>query len=133
MDSLEAFIRETKPGKFEPKPFYSKEGDALTFYFEDEPSYRDRVDDFLTIYRSLKNNEMVGCQIKGVRNILKTLGDFGVSIREKQVSLGLLFIGYLGHSCLTNESTRLGTTMEKLGRAVGESSMRFDPKELVLS
>jgi hypothetical protein len=133
MDSLEAFIRETKLGKFEPKPFYSKEGDAVTLYFEDEPSYRDRVDDFLTIYRSLQNDEMVGCQIKGIQNILKTLGDFGVSIRDKEVSLGLLFIGYLGRARLTNESTRLGSTMEKLGRVVGESSARFDTKELALA
>ena len=41
-------LKTTKPKGFTPGPCYSVEGDSLTFYFKDDESYRERVDDFLT-------------------------------------------------------------------------------------
>jgi hypothetical protein len=37
-------------------------------------SHAKRVDGLLTLFLSLKTNELVGCQVKGVRKNLKRLG-----------------------------------------------------------
>jgi hypothetical protein len=51
-----------------------------------------RVDELLTIYLSEADHELVGCKIKGVSRILKTLDNFGVTIRDKQLMLSTLFL-----------------------------------------
>ena len=98
METLIEHLKATKPKGFTPRPFYSVEGDSLTFYFEDEESYRERVDDFLTLYKSIKSDKLVGCQIKGLPKALKLLGDFGLVIEDKTVRLGMIFMACMAAS-----------------------------------
>jgi len=91
-ENLMEYLASTKCENFAPKPMYSAQGDFLTFFFRDDDAYEKRVDDLLTIYLSESTNELVGCKIKGVRDILRTLGDFGVTIREKGLMLSMLFL-----------------------------------------
>jgi hypothetical protein len=92
MAALIDYIKTHKPKGFSPQPHYSADGDSLTFYFKDEESYGERVDNFLTVYRSIKTDDLVGCQVKGLAKALKLLGDFGLVIRDGKVLLGLIFI-----------------------------------------
>jgi hypothetical protein len=90
--SLTEYLAEAKCGEFKPEPMYSVQGDFLTYFFDDDDAFEKRVDELLTIYISESTNDLVGCKIKGVSHILKTLGDFGVLIRNKKMMLSMLFL-----------------------------------------
>jgi hypothetical protein len=92
METLVDYLKTHKPKGFSPKPYYSEDGDSLTYYFQNDESYGERVDDCLTVYRSTKNAKLVGCQIKGLPSALKLLGDFGLLITDGEVALGMIFI-----------------------------------------
>ena len=42
------------------------------FYFRDDESYAERVDALLTVFKSFKNDRIVGVQIKDIAKILST-------------------------------------------------------------
>jgi hypothetical protein len=88
---LMKYLETVKPRGFEPCPYYGAEEDCLTFYFDKAESYGKRVDDLLTLFLSVKNDELVGCQVKGVRKYLKRLGHFGIGIKHGKVRLDLFF------------------------------------------
>jgi len=78
---------------FKPVPHYSPLGDFVTWFFRDDRAYEERVDELLTVYLSMKTGDLVGCKIEGVRKLLQTAGDFGVTL-DTDVRLGFfLFIG----------------------------------------
>jgi hypothetical protein len=130
MVSLTDFIKSNRPEKFTPKPYYSQSGDALIFYFKGDPSYGERVDALLTVYRSMENGELVGCEIKGVRSILEKLGGFGVNVASPKVDLRLLFFGYLGHSMLSGHPSA-SPARDELAEMMRETRARFNTAELV--
>ena len=80
-------------GKFEPKPYYDPNDDSITFYFCDDESYRERVDDFLTVYRSCKTEEVVGCHLKNISKILDTVRALKIGLVSKDWTMGLLVLG----------------------------------------
>jgi hypothetical protein len=63
-------------GEFRPRAYYGEEEDALIFYFRNEPDYAKRVNRWITIYRSLKDHQPVGCQIKGYSAVKESLRVF---------------------------------------------------------
>jgi hypothetical protein len=88
---LMKFLETAKPKGFEPRPYFGPDEDSLTFNFDDAESYGKRVDQLLTLVLSVKNDELVGCQVKGVRKNLKRLGNFGIAIKHGKVRLDLFF------------------------------------------
>ena len=72
---LTDYIRSKRRSQeFRSVPYYSQEGDFLTLFLRNEDHYAKRVDSALTLYLSMKSNQLVGCKIKGVRRILETFG-----------------------------------------------------------
>ena len=55
----------------EPVWFYSKDGDCIFAYWENVPTYGDRLNGSLTIYRAVDDNRVIGCQVKGVEKEMK--------------------------------------------------------------
>jgi hypothetical protein len=90
--NLETYLNERKCKGFVARPHYFPDGDYVTFYLSDERSYAERVDGLLTVYRSMKTDELVGCKIKGVRRLLEDGGNFGVSVKDEGVRLSFLFL-----------------------------------------
>ncbi len=88
---LMKYLETAKPRGFEPRPYYGSEEDSLTFYFDKAESYGKRVDELLALFLSVKTDELVGCQVKGVRKNLERLGKFGISIKHRKVRLDLFF------------------------------------------
>jgi hypothetical protein len=88
---LSKFLETAKPRGFSPRPYYGHEEDSLTFYFDRAASYARRVDELLTLFLAVKNDDLVGFQVKGVRKNLKRLGDFGIAIKHGKMRLGLFF------------------------------------------
>ena len=50
--------------------FYNKEGDCVQFQLKDMATTRERVDDYLTIYRSYADSKPIGFQIKDVHALI---------------------------------------------------------------
>ena len=129
MDTLIDYLNENKPQGFTPRPFYSVEGDSLTFYFNDEESYRERLDDFLTVYKSIKSNKLVGCQIKGLPQALKLLGDFGLTIQDEAVRLSMIFIACMA----VNPKPASKQCYQELGRVARETTIPAKELESVVA
>ena len=129
METLIEHLKTTKPKGFAPRPFYSVEGDSLTFYFKDEESYRERVDDFLTVYKSIKSDKLVGCQIKGLPRALKLLGDFGLFIEDGPIRLSMIFIACMA---ATPEAEAKKRYVE-LGKVAGKASIPAKELEPLLA
>jgi hypothetical protein len=99
MDTLVDYIKKNKPvSAFKAEPYYSAEGDSLTFYFKPDRSYGERIDDFLTVYRSMSDDGLVGCQIKGLPRALELLGSFGIKICDGKLTLGMIFIACMAET-----------------------------------
>lgn len=129
MTTLDQFLKETdvRHGEFTPTPLYTPEGDSLMFYIKDEESYRERIDDLLTVYRSFATNEIIGCQIKGVRTKLDELNKFLVTVESEEVLLSLLFLAYMARS--ENETVR--HQYEFLGEQAARLGARLRPQEVL--
>ena len=120
MEDMIEHLKSNKPKGFTPKPFYSVDGDSLTFYFKDEPTYRERVDDFLTVYLSISSNKLVGCQIKGLPKALELLGDFGLYfIEDKKIRLGMIFMACMA----ATPDPKSKAFYIELGKVAGETTI----------
>lgn len=95
-----------------------------TYYFRDDPCYAERVDDILTVFFSFETKELVGCKVKGVKHILQTAGDFGVSLDDGAVRLGIFF--FVGAS-LAKDQVQRGR-YDQIGRQAKEVTL--DRREL---
>ena len=80
------------PREWESRPVYSRPGDCLTCYFDPAESYRDRIDAILTVYRAFEDDRVVGFQIKGVKAVIKALGDFGFEFKDGPFKLSFLIM-----------------------------------------
>jgi len=66
------------------RPWYNSHGDCIIYEMQDEASVAERVDGFLTIYRSVSTGKSIGYQIKGVAALAKTFGWEGILVKSKQ-------------------------------------------------
>lgn len=88
---LGAYLETESPAGFAPRPYYGAEEDSLTFYLRNDESYARRIDERVTVFLSFDKDELVGCQVKGVRRHLQRFGDFGVHITKGKIRLGMFF------------------------------------------
>jgi hypothetical protein len=76
---------------FRSEPWYNVAGDCIHFHWLPDEFFGERIDDKLTLYRSLRDQEIVGCQIKGITALLKKFGDFGISVSDGGATLATFF------------------------------------------
>ena len=119
--TLMEYLAGKKCEVFIASPHYFQDGDFVTYFYRDDLAYEERIDELLTVYRSIDTQEMVGCKIKGVRRILQELGNFGVFIDDGQMLLGMLFMA----AAMVNPEKR--QDYERVSRTYG--NVRVDPKE----
>jgi hypothetical protein len=80
MTALEA----SEPPHFTaPQVRYGYEEDSLLFYFRQEESFAQRVNNVITLFLSFEGHEVVGCQIKGLRHKLLSDGILALQFGEK--------------------------------------------------
>ena len=70
------------PHRFQSAAVYDRNGDVLEFFVADEEYYADRVDEYLTVYRSMQDRERtVGIALKSIRSVLLAfLDDLAVRV-----------------------------------------------------
>lgn len=127
MANLTEYLQGKRPARFQPRAHYVAEGDTLIFYFKDDECYAERVDELLTVYRSRRANEMVGCQIKSVRSIMRQLGNFGVHVKDGDVDLRVIFLAY----AFASKKMPPSETLEELRSAAETTNTRLSLDELV--
>ena len=117
----------------EPPPFtapqwrYGYAEDSLFFYFRSDESYARRLNNFVTLFLSREGDELVGCQVKGLRQKLESDGSFCLAVkRDGRLELGLFF-HLLAYD--TPEAKPRDYLIELGQRAKG---IQVDPKELAL-
>lgn len=106
MSGVAQFIAENPPIPADELParatsYWCTEGDSF-FYVNDHcPSFADRVDGVLTVFRARDNHRIVAVQVKGARRLLETMGGFEVDIQcENPVKyvISALMLGFKGSS-----------------------------------
>lgn len=60
---LSDLVKDLGEPSFVPKPWYDPHGDCLEYCMVNEEVVGDRIDGILTIYRSIKDDRPVGCEI----------------------------------------------------------------------
>jgi hypothetical protein len=103
---LMEYLKGRKPRGFHSRPYYSQEGDFLTYFFENQDHYAERLDDILTVYRSMDERRFVGFKLKGVVHLLKTLGDFKFDVFDRDGIL-LLSMLLIAGTMMTSEHSAL--------------------------
>jgi hypothetical protein len=86
-------LKGAEVGPFRPTPHYDPDSDTLSLFVSDDESYRERIDKLLTVYRSFRTREVVGCHVKHVRRILDTVHMFKLGIESRRIKIGLLLLG----------------------------------------
>lgn len=90
-DEWSKLARAAGKGSFKPVPFYDAETDTLTLFISDAESTRERIDPYLTVYRSIRTNAVVGCHIKQVKKtLLKRVQSLRLGIETADLTLSLL-------------------------------------------
>ena len=72
------------PQTFLSEPWYNSVGDCISYKTADEAVVADRIDEILTVYRSVVSDEPIGFKIKGVQVILNKFGYDGLSVSTEQ-------------------------------------------------
>ena len=84
------------------------------------------MDDFLTVYKSIKSHKLVGCQLKGLPQALKLLGDFGLIIGDGSIRLGMIFMACMAASPEA-EARRRYVELGKVAREASIPAREFEP------
>lgn len=122
---LKTLLSSVRPdeGEFTPCAYYGPEEDALVFYFRNDPDYAKRLNSRVTLYLSLASNELVGCQIKGVKRVLDDIGWFDVSISHGKVKLKLLFVAL--HATIPDDPESR-SLYRRLGEAASQTELEVE-------
>jgi hypothetical protein len=115
---LIAYLEANPPAKkFVPYCYRNLASDALTFYFEGDADYSERLSDHVTLYRSLETKELVGCRIKGIAGIIEDLPNF-VKVRHDGIELSVLIFAFRGGA-----DRETGDKLKRLAKAADERGM----------
>jgi hypothetical protein len=82
-------LQQAELGQFKPAPYYEPDCDSIIFYARNEPSYAKRLNSLLTVFLSNVDDRLVGCEVKGIRNMLRLCKAFNVMVQDRQVPLGM--------------------------------------------
>jgi hypothetical protein len=119
---LMRFLKDNPPAnKFVPYCHMSEQADTLTVYFEGDADYSKRLNDHITLYLSLENNEIVGCRIKGVSGILQDLPNY-IRVSHQGVELSVIFLAFRGGA-----EHEVSEAINGLARVASQRRMILEP------
>ena len=90
--TLADYLSTAKHKGFKSAPRYFKHGDHLTYFVKEDRCHSMRVNELLTIYASVKDGSLVGCKVKGVKQVMENLKQMHILVCDEEVSIGLLFV-----------------------------------------
>lgn len=63
------------PQQYKPEAIYQTDSDCIEYIRQDGGIYYDRIDDFLTLIKTIDSDETVGFKLKGFKYILQNKPD----------------------------------------------------------
>lgn len=89
--------------KNDTQMWYNAEGDCIQFQTEHVAIIRDRIDDYLTIYRSAVNKGVIGFQLKDIKALMRKYCFDSVVVtadvrNNKLISITALLVSILSDS-----------------------------------
>lgn len=122
-ETLIEYLKGNRCDGFTPTPHCCPDGDSVSYFIKNDRCIAQRVDDLVTVYISMETNELVGCKIKGVQRILRTLGDFGVTVEDDAgIGLSIFFMA----AAVANPPQK--SRYEELGRVM--KNAKLESREL---
>lgn len=94
-DEFKDLVNAAKEEPFQPTVIHSQAGDCIKFFAKPDAYYRVRMDDFVTVYRSQSNNEIVGCFLKGISHFVSEFPQIKVIFKDGKLRLEYLFIAQI--------------------------------------
>ncbi len=88
------FLNKYVTGKkgFQSEPWYNSIGDCIEYQTVNEAVVADRIDEKLTIYRSVMTNNPVGFKLKDVKAILSKYGYNGLAVMSTEQGATLISV-----------------------------------------
>ena len=124
-----AYSDENQPtAEFVPCAQYGAEEDTLMFYFSDQPDYARRLNSRVAVYLSMQTDDLVGCQIKGVRRVLQDIGTFDCTIHHGRIQLKFVFLAMLDS---LSEDPETRDVYLQLSRRAVETGVELEVPEFV--
>ena len=78
--------------KFTPNAYYDPDGDCIEFVAVEGPFYAERIDRWVTVYYSQETDDLVGSQIKGMKQFFKCYPQIrALEIHDGHMSVAHLF------------------------------------------
>jgi len=77
---------------FQAEPWYNAIGDCIEYQTVNEAVVADRIDEKLTIYRSMTTNKPIGFKIKDVQAILSKYGYDGLAVLSSEEDTTLISV-----------------------------------------
>ncbi|OHB77285.1 MAG: hypothetical protein A2Z25_10535 [Planctomycetes bacterium RBG_16_55_9] len=77
---------------FLAEPWYNALGDCIEYHTANEAVVADRIDEKLTIYRSVTTNKPVGFKLKDVQAILSRYGCAGLAVMSLEQNKTLISV-----------------------------------------
>ena len=112
-------LRSNPPAEqFRPYCHLDEKADALMVHFRNEPDYSKRLNDHVTLYLSLDNDQIVGCRIKNIAEILADLPNF-VRFKHDGVELAIIFWSFRGGA----DSEHQRNVLKELAREATEHEL----------
>lgn len=102
-DQIASMLHECQGRAFTPYADLDEAADALTVYFANEPDYAKRLNDHITIYLSLDTDDIVGCRVKGIRDIVNDLPNY-IDVNTNGIGLSIVFLACRTSSPEENET-----------------------------
>lgn len=90
--------------------WYNAKGDYIEFQTVDEAVVADRIDDYLTIYRSLEKREAIGFKIKGVKALMNIAGGEAVEVTASHEGKAVISVRVLLLKALTADAATFRRT-----------------------
>ncbi len=125
-DYLKKFFKDKNraQGKDNIDIWYNEAGDCIQFQSTDVAIIADRIDDYLTIYRSAEDNKAIGFQLKDVKALIKKYGYDGISVEAQ-----------LQNNSLVSVRALLLRAFGNLGQTIGRNqayarAMKSIPSEI---
>ncbi len=122
-EEIRQFLSDNPPAtEFAPYCYVSEAADALTVHFKQDADYSEKLNDHITVYRSLETNEIVGCRVKGISGILQDLHNY-IMVRDKKgnIELALIFLAFRGGA-----EENVARTMNDLAREAAERNISLE-------
>ena len=85
-------LKTAKHGGFQAKPRYYSHGDYVTYFISPNRCVAKRINAIVTVYVSVDNGDLVGCKLKGVSQLMKTLKSACFLATDGKVFMGMLIL-----------------------------------------